>query len=126
MASLGEQLKAARESSNRSLEDVSRDTNISKPYLEALENNKFDVFPSSVYARGFLKVYAKYVGLDPGVVVSQYDKLTAFDELLSPDASPNITHKRTARRVIRKRVVMLVIVSVAIIACLVGLILERF
>ena len=95
-------------------------------FASLIYNNKFDVFPSSVYARGFLKVYAKYIGLDPGAVVSQYDKLTAFDELLGPDASPNLTRKPGARRVIRKRVVMLVIVFVAIVACLVGLVLKRF
>ena len=119
MASLGEQLKIARRFSNRSLEDISRDTSISKRYLEALEENRYDVFPSSAYARGFLSIYAKHIGLDSKAITSQYDKL------LDANTFRNTAHIRRKRRVIRKRVVMLLFVSVFIVASLVTLILKR-
>lgn len=89
MKSLGEQLKLARKSKNRSLEDISRDTNISKQYLEALEEDNYDILPGSAYVRGFLSNYARWVGLDPKAVVKQYNKLAALSELLESGTSGN-------------------------------------
>lgn len=126
MASLGEQLKNIRISSGKSLDDVSRDTNISKHYLESLEENNYDVFPGPVYVRGFLNTYAKYLGLEPRAVVRQYDKLTAFNELLDKGAFQSSTINRIGKRhVIRRRVIMLLFAVLLVIACLVGLILKR-
>ncbi len=126
MASLGEKLKIARRSIDRSLEDASRDTNISKHYLEAFEENKYDAFPSPVYARGFLSTYARYVELDPKAVVKQYDKLTGFSEFTAEDTPRNKARRLGKRRIIGKRVIMLAAVILFIIACLVGLFLKRF
>ncbi|MDH3403087.1 MAG: helix-turn-helix domain-containing protein, partial [Acidobacteriota bacterium] len=44
----------------------------SKTYLEALEQERFDVLPAPVFAKGFLREYAKYVGLDPDEVINSY------------------------------------------------------
>lgn len=103
MASLGEQLRIARESESISLEEASNDTKISKRYLEALEENNYSIFPAQVYIRGFLSSYAKYLGLDPKAVLDQYSKLAlAQDEGIEGTAP-----KRTTRRVARRRVFML-------------------
>lgn len=45
--------------------DVERDTRINRVYIEALEDARFDVLPAPVYARGFMRSYAKYLGVDP-------------------------------------------------------------
>ena len=119
MASLGEQLKIARRFSNRSLEDISRDTSISKRYLEALEENRYDVFPSSAYARGFLSVYAKHIGLDSRAIATQYDRL------LDTNTFRNTAHRRKKQRVIRKRVIMLLFTFLFVVASLLTLILKR-
>ncbi len=63
--SLGTDLKEARISKKISLEEISQKTRIPVKYLESIEEDRFEVFPSQVYAKGFIRAYAKIVGLDP-------------------------------------------------------------
>ncbi|HXH21834.1 MAG TPA: helix-turn-helix domain-containing protein [Dehalococcoidia bacterium] len=65
MAELGNTLSRARRARAITLEDAERDTHVSKRYLQALENEDFSVFPAPVYARGFLRTYSRYLGLNP-------------------------------------------------------------
>lgn len=65
MAELGNTLSRARRAHGITLEDVERDTHVSKRYLQALEAEDFSVFPAPVYARGFLRTYSRYLGLNP-------------------------------------------------------------
>src|SRR5690606_12019062 len=65
MGELGSLLTRAREARGLTLEDAERDTRISRRYLHALENEQFEVIPAPVYARGFLRSYSQYLGLDP-------------------------------------------------------------
>lgn len=71
--SIGSDLKQARESRKISLDTVSKRTKIPAKYLEALEENSFDIFPSHTYAKGFIRAYAKVVGLDPAVLTRQFN-----------------------------------------------------
>lgn len=64
MESFGKILAAAREQKNLSLEVVSRETAISRQYLEALETERLDVFPGATYVTGFLRNYSDYLGCD--------------------------------------------------------------
>ena len=125
MASLGEQLRTARRTKSKSLEDVSNHTNISKQYLEALEADRYDTLPGQVYVKGFLSSYAKCVGLDPEAILEQYDRLMTFSDLTDAEAPDNTARRRRARRVIRKRVFMLLIIVSATILCLAGLLWLR-
>ena len=65
MGELGNTLSRARRARAITLEDVERDTHVSRRYLQALENEDFEIFPAPVYARGFLRTYARYLGLNP-------------------------------------------------------------
>jgi len=125
MTSLGKQLRLARNSKGKSLEDISRDTNISKYYLEALENDEYDLLPGSAYVKGFLSNYARCVGLDPKVVVEKYNKLAGLNELLEGGTYNNKPLKNKTRRVIRRRVFMLLFALVLLIFCLVLLLQMR-
>jgi cytoskeletal protein RodZ len=71
--SFGEWLKRQRELRQISLREVSDTTKINLRYLEALEANHFAALPAPVFARGFLREYARYVGLDPDEVLNYYD-----------------------------------------------------
>jgi cytoskeletal protein RodZ len=67
--SLGSKLKAAREEKGYTVDQVSRDTNIAGRYIEALEEEKFSIFPGEPYLLGFLRNYGEYLGLDvPGLL----------------------------------------------------------
>lgn len=70
--SIGAELKTARETKNISLETISKKTRIPIKYLESLEKDEFDVFPSQTYAKGFIRAYAKVVGLDQMKLTQQF------------------------------------------------------
>lgn len=61
---LGAWLRTRREERGYDFDRVERDTRISRGYIEALERDQFDTLPAPVYARGFVRSYARYLGLD--------------------------------------------------------------
>ena len=65
MAELGNTLSRARRARGITIEDAERDTHVSRRYLNALEVEDFAIFPAPVYARGFLRTYSRYLGLNP-------------------------------------------------------------
>lgn len=69
---LGQFLKQERESRSVTLEELSRATRISAPFLEALERDDFAFFSQREYLPGFLKGYARYLGLNVEEVLGRY------------------------------------------------------
>lgn len=70
--SLGTWLRTQREARGVSLRAVAESSKISTRYLEALEGDRFDALPAAVFVRGFLREYARVVGLDADEVVNFY------------------------------------------------------
>jgi transcriptional regulator with XRE-family HTH domain len=70
-------LRSAREKKNLSVEDVARVTRIKESYLEALESGEYSQLPGPAYTTGFLRNYARYVGLHPDDVVQEYNAYRA-------------------------------------------------
>ncbi|MCS7172673.1 MAG: DUF4115 domain-containing protein [Armatimonadetes bacterium] len=64
-AGIGELLRRRREALGLSLDQVHAELRIPVRYLLALEEDRFDLFPAPHYARGFLRSYATFLGLDP-------------------------------------------------------------
>lgn len=75
MESLGERLKTARERKGCTFDQISRDTNIARRYLEALESEDFGQFPGEPYLLGFLRNYGDYLGLETQELISMYRTL---------------------------------------------------
>jgi len=73
--SLGNKLKNSREAKGWSYDYISRETNISTRYLEALEREDFSSFPGEPYVRGFLKNYGEYLGMNTEELLSLYRSL---------------------------------------------------
>src|SRR6478736_9499747 len=67
-----ERLYAARRRKGVNLDQAERETKIRGRYLAALERGDYWALPGSVYAKGFLRNYASYLGLDPDDVLSQW------------------------------------------------------
>ncbi len=61
----GQILREARNARSLSLEKVSRETRIRQHHLQAIEDGDLTVLPSEAQARGFIRVYAQYLGLQP-------------------------------------------------------------
>lgn len=69
---IGERLIEARDARGLTLEDAERDTRISRRYLQALEDERFDIIPAPVYARGFLRSYTQYLGLETAPLLARF------------------------------------------------------
>jgi transcriptional regulator with XRE-family HTH domain len=74
MGELGERLRAAREAKELTIDQVAEGIRIQRSYLEALESESFGAFTSELHARGFLRNYASYLGLEPEGIMALYDK----------------------------------------------------
>ncbi len=73
MAALGERFRAAREARGLSLSDVSEQIRIRSVYLAAIEDENWPSIGAPVYIRGFLRTYARFLGLDPEEVVAAFN-----------------------------------------------------
>ena len=71
---IGHQLRDARKARNLSLEEAAEETHIRIHYLEALERGDLDQLPSQAHARGFLRAYSGYLGLNPESVMDLLDE----------------------------------------------------
>ena len=60
---LGPALRAAREGLMLSIEDIAKATRIGLSYIVAIEEERFDAFAGGVYAAGFVRAYAREVGI---------------------------------------------------------------
>ena len=69
---LGDLLRETREQKNLSLEDAEKGTNIRKLYIKAIEDGNYDKLPGEVFLKGFMKTYAKFLGLDGQKIIEQY------------------------------------------------------
>ncbi len=66
-------LREAREQKGVSVKDASDALHIRIPYLQALESGRPEIIPSSVQARGFLRIYSDYLGLNAADVIQEWD-----------------------------------------------------
>jgi transcriptional regulator with XRE-family HTH domain len=72
MEPLGQRLREARERLGLTLDEVERNTRIRTRHLEALERSDWEALPSLVQARGFLRNYAEFLGLDADTVLLEF------------------------------------------------------
>ncbi len=93
MSPLGETLRRARLAKGITFEDAERVTRIPRKYLEALELENFGILPAPVYARGFLRSYAGYLGLDPAELLPFFPVGHVEEPKLDP--LPEVKQPRT-------------------------------
>src|SRR5579862_2147919 len=71
---LGERFRAAREARGLSLSDVAEQIRIRSVYLAAIEDSNWNAIGASVYVRGFLRTYARFLGIDPEEAVAAFNE----------------------------------------------------
>jgi cytoskeletal protein RodZ len=72
MGAFGDKFRKAREKKDFSLDDVSNVTKISARMLQAIEEERFDQLPGGVFNKGFIRAYAKHLGLNDEEAVTDY------------------------------------------------------
>lgn len=75
----GDTLRQARESNGWSLAEVALKLNLTTTSLGNLEAGAFDKLPGHTFARGYIRAYAKLLGIDQAVLVQQFDQFTGTD-----------------------------------------------
>jgi len=88
---VGQQLRQAREAKQLSPAQAARDTLIRVHYLQALEAGDFKAIPSTAQARGFLRAYANYLGLNTEALLKDLEEPAQKDEpVVEVEDSPNL------------------------------------
>lgn len=96
MPSFGENLRREREKRKITLDQISQSTKIGTRMLQALEEDKFSQLPGGIFNKGFVRAYARCVGLDEEQTVADY--LEASGE--APPVLPEIPQQQPAPRII--------------------------
>jgi cytoskeletal protein RodZ len=77
MFDIGASLREARTRRGLSLDDVTAGLRIRERYVTALEEEHWELMPGEAYAKGFLRMYAEFLGLDGGLYVDEYNERVA-------------------------------------------------
>ena len=84
MAGEGQMLRTARENKQWSLTDTEEVTKIRVRYIQALEEENYGILPGSTYAKGYLRTYAKQLGLNSDEIIALYSTSMKSKDSIAP------------------------------------------
>jgi cytoskeleton protein RodZ len=119
MFEIGGSLREARLKRGLSPADVQKAIRIRDRYLQALEEERWEVLPGDAYVKGFLRTYADYLGLDGNLYVDEYNNRFAHSEepLLVPErfarSGPRLVGGGLLRPVVALGVIVAIVAAVA-------------
>ncbi len=117
MNQIGPIFREARTRSGKTIDDATRETKIAKKYLNAIENENFDIFPGETYLIGFLRNYAQFLGLDSDEMVLKYKDYKIQEQ-------PAPIEQLTARPKNTKKQFLIILVCIMIISTVLYVILS--
>lgn len=122
---IGNILRETREKKGLSLADVENETKIRTKYLAALESESFDEIPGEAYVIGFLRNYARFLGLDADLLVNEYKRSKTKDCIAEESSSIAQAEplQPSGRKIITRREIIIGIslILLLIITMVVGL-----
>lgn len=124
----GDELRKEREMRGISLKEIADATKISKRFLEAIERNDLKTLPAPVFTRGFVREYARYLGLNADDMVTRYgDFISTLEEPIGMHEPPPPVRPvpapaahSSARGIVLVAVVLTVVAAAALIAFRIG------
>ena len=93
---IGAELNAARLERGLQINEIAHLLRISKIYLKNLEAGEFDELPGPTYVSGYLRTYAREIGLDPDEITKRYRALLALARIAPITAFRLISRGRSA------------------------------
>ncbi len=115
MGSFGENLRREREMRGITLEEISAATKISVRFLSSIENEDFSRLPGGIFNRGFVRAYARYLGLDEDPILEEYQLAARTrTEVDLSQFSPPRTHSYQERR--PRRTLWAVLIAIGLLA----------
>ncbi len=122
---LGAYLKEERERQGLSLEDVQQKTKISLSSLEAIEEGRINELPHPVYAKGFIKNYAHYLGLNAEELAGTFAQKAGIDEEFE-DETEHLQNDLTPARPRGKWTLISILISLVLLVVLGWLLYDLF
>ncbi len=98
MTGIGQQLREAREARQITLEQAAQETHIRLRYLQALEADQWDALPSPAQGRGFLRLYAGFLGLDADELLTEVRPQASLPASMAPAEPPSSPGAEVASR----------------------------
>ena len=124
VSALGEEFRSAREARSLSLSDVAERLHIRSVYLAAIEDEDWHVIGAPVYVRGFMRTYARFLGLDPEAAVARFSATvpagTPAASAARPAAAANAAVARGGDRAGPSLAAILSIVAAVVVVLFVG------
>jgi transcriptional regulator with XRE-family HTH domain len=84
----GERLRREREMREVSIEEIAKTTRIPRRYLEALEREEWSKLPGGIFARGFVRTIARFLGLDEQSLLGEFDLARSEDPAAASHPPP--------------------------------------
>ena len=97
VGSFGENLRREREMRGVDLREIADATRINLRFLEAVENEEFGKLPGGVFNRGFIRSYARYLGLDEEKILGEYELASGSE--VTPEWSSTSYSSAAPRRI---------------------------
>jgi cytoskeleton protein RodZ len=119
VSALGEEFRSAREARSLSLSDVAERLHIRSVYLAAIEDEDWHVIGAPVYVRGFMRTYARFLGLDPEAAVARFAATVPAGSPAAaprPAAAANSNEKRAERNSPSLAAILSIVVAVLVVA----------
>jgi hypothetical protein len=116
---IGNSLREARVRQGLDYTEIELATKVRAKYLQALEDERFELLPAQPYVKGFLRTYAEFLGLDGQLYVDEYNSryiVDAYDDVAPRRVSPRA---RQHQRGVERRVLLLALVAIAVLTALV-------
>jgi cytoskeleton protein RodZ len=114
--SLGAYLRALREATGSSLEDMARSTRVGIRHLEALEEERLADLPSPVFVRGFIRAYCGFLRAAPEEALGHYEALAGERAAAQAANAPPRPRTTWANSSVLVGLALLVILAIALIA----------
>ena len=122
MFEIGTTLRDARVRRDISLQQAEEDTKIRVKYIQAMENEDFDVLPAGTYVKGFLRTYAEYLDLDARLLIDEFNERFGTGEhrehVIQPTRAVKAEAAPKTRRKHQTNYILVAILAVVIIAVL--------
>lgn len=116
MPALGERFRAAREARGLTLSDVAEQIRIRSVYLAAIEEENWPAIGAPVYVRGFLRTYARFLGLDAEEAVGAFNQQAAGATAEAPAEAEAVAARSSEPRRLLPFIWIASVVAVLLIA----------
>jgi len=120
MGSFGERLRREREMRGVTLDEISSSTKIARRHLEALESENFDSLPGGVFNRGFVRAYARFLGIDEEQAVADYVAASgelsqaepAFPLEIPPESKAKLNPRRSSLPLLLALLALVIVLAI--------------